>query len=79
MGLSARSGGSSGALGREGGSPLVRTLGGAQLHFSVPGAERALQGSLPRDSGGAWSKDHRRVLIGRRNLFRARTRRSTSR
>ena len=32
-----------------------------------------------RDSGLAWSKDHRRVLIGRRNLFRARTRRRTTR
>jgi len=32
-----------------------------------------------RGPGKAWSKDHRRVLIGRRNLFRARTRRSTTR
>ncbi|MEE3315432.1 MAG: hypothetical protein VX184_01125 [Candidatus Thermoplasmatota archaeon] len=39
----------------------------------------SLTPSGQRDSGGAWSKDHRRVLIGRRNLFRARTRRSTTR
>ena len=39
----------------------------------------SLSTSGQRDSGGAWSKDHRRVLIGRRNLFRALTRRSTSR
>ncbi len=39
----------------------------------------ALSPSAPRDGGDAWSRDHRRVLIGRRNLFRARTRRSTPR
>jgi len=38
-----------------------------------------LSPSGQRGAGGAWSKDHRRVLIGRRNLFRARTRRSTTR
>ena len=32
-----------------------------------------------RKSGDPWSRDHCRVLIGRRNLFRARTRRSTPR
>ena len=32
-----------------------------------------------RNSGEPWSRDHRRVLIGRRTLFRARTRRSTPR
>ena len=32
-----------------------------------------------RKPGDPWSRDHRRVLIGRRNLFRARTRRSTPR
>mgnify|MGYP001193349919 FL=1 len=32
-----------------------------------------------RTGGDAWSRDHRRALIGRRNLFRARTRRSTPR
>ena len=32
-----------------------------------------------RKSGVPWSRDHRRVMIGRRNLFRARTRRSTPR
>ena len=32
-----------------------------------------------RESGDPWSRDHRRVLIGRRNLFRARTRRSIPR
>jgi len=39
----------------------------------------SLSPSGQRGTGGAWSKDHRRVLIGRRNLFRARTRRSTTR
>jgi len=39
----------------------------------------SLSPSAPRDRGDAWSRDHRRVLIGRRNLFRARTRRSTPR
>lgn len=32
-----------------------------------------------RDGGDAWTRDHRRALIGRRNLFRARTRRSVTR
>ncbi len=40
---------------------------------------QALQTSESRDAGAAWSRDHRRSLIGRRNLFRARTRRSTTR
>ena len=40
---------------------------------------QALQSSESRDGGAAWSRDHRRSLIGRRNLFRARTRRSTTR
>jgi len=40
---------------------------------------QALQSSEGRDGGVAWSRDHRRSLIGRRNLFRARTRRSTTR
>jgi hypothetical protein len=40
---------------------------------------QALQSSEGRDGGEAWSRDHRRSLIGRRNLFRARTRRSTTR
>jgi len=39
----------------------------------------SLQLAASRDKGKAWSRDHRRVLIGRRNLFRARTRRSTPR
>ena len=39
----------------------------------------SLAPSGQRDPGGAWSKDHRRVQIGRRNLFRAHTRRSTTR
>ncbi len=38
-----------------------------------------LKPSKTRDRGGSWSRDHRRMLIGRRNLFRARTRRSTPR
>ncbi|MCH2441821.1 MAG: hypothetical protein MK169_05215 [Candidatus Thalassarchaeum sp.] len=40
---------------------------------------QALQATEGRDGGAAWSHDHRRSLIGRRNLFRARTRRSTTR
>ncbi|MGY8644836.1 MAG: hypothetical protein ACKVIE_01860 [Candidatus Poseidoniales archaeon] len=32
-----------------------------------------------RDRGGEWSIDHRRTLIGRRNLFRSNSKRSTSR
>ena len=40
---------------------------------------QALQSSEGRDGGESWSRDHRRSLIGRRNLFRARTRRSTTR
>ena len=40
---------------------------------------QALQSSEGRDGGADWSLDHRRSLIGRRNLFRARTRRSTTR
>ncbi|MED5230780.1 MAG: hypothetical protein VYB30_00195 [Candidatus Thermoplasmatota archaeon] len=40
---------------------------------------QALQATEGRDGGRAWSRDHRRLLIGRRNLFRARTRRSTTR
>ncbi len=35
--------------------------------------------SNTRDRGSSWVRDHRRMLIGRRNLFRARTRRSTPR
>ncbi len=38
-----------------------------------------LKPSNTRDKGSSWSRDHRRMLIGRRNLFRARTRRSTPR
>ena len=40
---------------------------------------QALRSSEGRDGGKSWSKDHRRSLIGRRNLIRARTRRSTTR
>ncbi len=39
----------------------------------------SLAPSEGREGGDAWSRDHRRSLIGRRNLFRARTRRSTTR
>ncbi len=35
--------------------------------------------SIARDRGNSWTQDHRRSLIGRRNLFRSRSRRSTSR
>ena len=38
-----------------------------------------LSPSAPRDGGDSGSRDQRRALIGRRNLFRARTRRSTPR
>ncbi|HII43478.1 TPA: hypothetical protein HA325_02525 [Candidatus Thalassarchaeaceae archaeon] len=40
---------------------------------------QALTPAKGREGGEAWSRDHRRSLIGRRNLFRARTRRSTPR
>jgi hypothetical protein len=40
---------------------------------------QALTPAEGREGGEAWSRDHRRSLIGRRNLFRARTRRSTPR
>jgi|TARA_B100001250_G_scaffold218704_2_gene187686 hypothetical protein len=39
----------------------------------------AIVPSSSRGKGDAWSMDHRKVLIGRRNLFRARSRRSTTR
>ncbi len=39
----------------------------------------AIAPSPSRGKGDSWSMDHRRVLIGRRNLFRARSRRSTTR
>lgn len=32
-----------------------------------------------REKGKEWSIDHRRTLIGRRNLFRSKSKRSTSR
>tara|TARA_Y100000748_G_scaffold257192_1_gene223792 strand:+ start:180 stop:377 length:198 start_codon:yes stop_codon:yes gene_type:complete len=38
-----------------------------------------LQLSLQRDRGKEWVRDHRRVIIGRRNLFRAKSKRSSSR
>ena len=38
-----------------------------------------LQPSLQRDRGKEWVRDHRRVIIGRRNLFRAKSKRSSSR
>ncbi len=40
---------------------------------------RVLLPSSQRQGGSAWSRDHRRMVIGRRGLFRARTRRSTTR
>ncbi|MBK69833.1 MAG: hypothetical protein CMB53_00315 [Euryarchaeota archaeon] len=39
----------------------------------------SISASSSRGRGNPWSMDHRRVLIGRRNLFRARSRRSTTR
>ena len=39
----------------------------------------ALGPSGLREAGNPWSRDHSRVLIVRRNLYRARTRRSTTR
>ncbi|MDC0212429.1 hypothetical protein OAK49_01425 [Euryarchaeota archaeon] len=38
-----------------------------------------ISSSSSRRGGNSWSMDHRRVLIGRRNLFRAKSRRSTTR
>ena len=35
--------------------------------------------SLHTDRGKEWARDHRRVIIGRRNLFRAKSKRSSSR
>ncbi len=35
--------------------------------------------SPQRSSGSEWSVDHRRVAIGRRNLFRSKSKRSSSR
>ena len=40
---------------------------------------RVLLPSSQRQGGSAWSRDHRRMVIGRRSLFRARTMRSTTR
>ena len=40
---------------------------------------KALQSSEGREGGADWSRDHRRSLIGRTNLLRARTRRSSTR
>ena len=39
----------------------------------------SLQPSTHSEGGFAWSRDHRRMALGRRNLFRARSRRSTIR
>jgi hypothetical protein len=38
-----------------------------------------LKSSNHRTRGKAWAIDHRRTLIGRRNLFRSKSKRSTSR
>ena len=38
-----------------------------------------IQPSPQRNRGDELSRDHRRVIIGRRNLFRAKSKRSTSR
>ena len=43
------------------------------------GGGEFLQPSLQRDRGEEWVRDHRRVIIGRRNLFRAKSKRSSSR
>ena len=57
-----------------------RLMAAAILAVLLEEAEgQALQSSEGRDGGIAWSKDHRRSLIGRRNLIRAQTRRSTTR
>ncbi len=40
---------------------------------------KVLLTSAQRKGGSAWSEDHRRMVIGRRSLFRARTKRSTNR
>jgi hypothetical protein len=38
-----------------------------------------IQPSSQRNRGKEWARDHRRVIIGRRNLFRAKSKRSSSR
>ena len=38
-----------------------------------------IQPSPQIDRGEEWARDHRRVIIGRRNLFRAKSKRSSSR
>lgn len=38
-----------------------------------------IQPSSQRNRGNEWARDHRRVIIGRRNLFRAKSKRSSSR
>ena len=40
---------------------------------------QVLELSANRNLGSNWVRDHRRILIGRRNLFRAKSRRSTTR
>jgi len=47
--------------------------------LSETSREGVLLTSPQRKAGSAWSEDHRRMVIGRRNLLRARTRRSTTR
>jgi hypothetical protein len=38
-----------------------------------------LRPSSHRDRGDEWVRDHRRVIVGRRNLFRAKSKRSSAR
>ena len=56
---------------------LRRVAIAAVILYSSDG--ESLRRSNYRFSGKEWSIDHRRTLIGRRNLFRSKSKRSTSR
>ena len=62
-------------------SRLLKLKVAAMVAVILEGGEGGefLQPSLQRDRGQEWVRDHRRVIIGRRNLFRAKSKRSSSR
>lgn len=62
-------------------SRLLKLKVAAMVAVILEGGEGGefLQSSLQRDRGKEWVMDHRRVIIGRRNLFRAKSKRSSSR
>lgn len=61
-------------------SRLLKLKVAAMVAVILEGGEgEFLQLSLQRDRGKEWVRDHRRVIIGRRNLFRAKSKRSSSR